>query len=76
MEEPAGVETCVILVERGQMGVLWGLHTDVWIDRPMGHIQSGASLWERYPIREEGRWGIQLWLHMESVQLAEGKVDE
>ena len=76
MEEPAGVETCVILGERGQMGELWGLRTDVWIDRHMELIQSGASLWEWYPSREERGWEIQLWLHMESVQLPGGKVDE
>ena len=58
------------------MGLPWVLCTDVCIDRHVGHIQSGASLWEWYPSREEGRWEIQCLLHMEGVQLAEGKVDE
>ena len=58
------------------MGLPWVLCTDVCIDRHVGHIQSGASLWERYPSREKRGWDIQLWLHMESVQVAEGKVDE
>ena len=51
------------------MGVPWGWCTDVWIDRPMGHIQSGASLWERYQAgrREDGEsssgciWRVSNW---------------
>ena len=70
------METCESPAERGRLGVPWGLRADVCIDLLMGHIQSGASLWERYPSREKRGWDIQLWLHMESVQVAEGKVDE
>ena len=76
MEGPADVETCVSPAEKGRLGVPWGLRADVRIDLHMGHIQSGASLWGWYPSREERGWEIQLWLHMEGVPLAEGKVDE
>ena len=56
MEEPANVETCVRLAESCQWVVPWGLRADMVIDRPMGHIQSGASRWEWYPSREERGW--------------------
>ena len=76
MEEPAGVEACANLAERVLIDLLWGLRTDAWSDPQTGHIQSAAPLQEWYPSWGERGWEIQLWLHMGSVQLAEGEVDE